>query len=57
MSADAVIATVNTALATLDRSEILAVHSMLDMYNNLGCSIDAHCRPIEDGYDKLFEAE
>ncbi len=51
MSADAVITAVNAALATLDRGEILAVHTMLDVLNNLGCSIDAHCRPIGDEPD------
>jgi hypothetical protein len=52
MSADAVINAVNAALATLDRGEILALHTELDILNNLGCSIDAHCRPIEDDPDK-----
>ena len=56
MSADAVITAVNTALATLDRVEILALHGTLDVYNNLGCSIDAHCDPIGDEPDdKLNE--
>ncbi len=48
MSAASVIAQVDAALATLDRDEILALHSTLDTYNNYGCSIDAHCRPIDD---------
>ncbi len=48
MSVAGVIADVNAALATLDRGEILGLHFTLDTYNNYGCSIDAHCRPIVD---------
>ena len=48
MGVAGVINTVNAALATLDRDEIDAVKNVLAGYNELGCSIDAHCRPIED---------
>jgi uncharacterized repeat protein (TIGR01451 family) len=54
MSVSSVISEVNTALATLDRHEILSLHAMLDMYNNLGCSIDAHCIPIMEEYDSMM---
>jgi isocitrate lyase len=40
------VAAVNAALATNDRAEILALATMLDDDNNLGCSIDAHGNPI-----------
>ncbi|MCJ7556044.1 MAG: hypothetical protein MUP90_03900, partial [Gammaproteobacteria bacterium] len=46
MGEQAVIDAVNAALATQDRGVILALHSELDGYNNLGCSIDNHCNPI-----------
>jgi hypothetical protein len=46
MGEQAVINAVNAALATLDRGTILTLHSELDGYNNLGCSIDNHCNPI-----------
>jgi hypothetical protein len=46
MGEQAVILAVNDALATLDRDTILALHTTLDGYNNLGCSIDNHCNPI-----------
>jgi hypothetical protein len=46
MGEQAVILAVNEALATLDRDAILALHTTLDGYNNLGCSIDNHCNPI-----------
>jgi uncharacterized repeat protein (TIGR01451 family) len=48
MSVGGVIDAVNAALATEDRDEILAQHAEFDMMNNYGCSIDAHCNPIED---------
>jgi uncharacterized repeat protein (TIGR01451 family) len=51
MGVGAVIDFVNEALATLDAGEIGAAKSTLDMYNNYGCSIDAHCNPIEDEPD------
>ncbi len=43
-----VIAQVNTALATLNRTQILALATTLDEFNNLGCGINAHCDPIDD---------
>ncbi|MFH1219018.1 MAG: FlgD immunoglobulin-like domain containing protein [Candidatus Eisenbacteria bacterium] len=46
MSQDQVILAVNAALATLDRTQMGSLQSMLDRYNNLGCFLDAHCRPI-----------
>jgi hypothetical protein len=48
MSADAVIDHVNAALATLDAGEINAAKNVLAGYNELGCPIDAHCRPQGD---------
>jgi uncharacterized repeat protein (TIGR01451 family) len=54
MGEAAVISAVNAALATLDRDEILALHGTLDMYNNYGCSIDAHCNPIVHGLEELW---
>jgi hypothetical protein len=48
MGVAGVIDAVNTALATLDRDEITAAKNILAMYNELGCSIDAHCNPIEE---------
>ena len=39
LSAQEVIAKVNAALATKDRSTILALASLLDGYNNLGCPL------------------
>lgn len=41
-----VIAAVNAALATEDRSTILQLASELDDLNNTGCQIDAHGNPI-----------
>jgi hypothetical protein len=46
LNVSAVINDVNSALATLDRNEILSLHGMLDTYNNYGCPIDAHCNPM-----------
>jgi hypothetical protein len=46
MGEQAVIDAVDAALASLDRDTILALHTELDGYNNLGCSIDNHCLPI-----------
>ncbi|MHC4459092.1 MAG: hypothetical protein ACYS0I_18785, partial [Planctomycetota bacterium] len=43
-----VIETVNAALATGDRTQILDLADMLDEYNNKGCPIDAHCNVIDD---------
>ena len=51
MSVGGVIAAVNDALATLDRGEMLGLKDMFDMYNNLGCPIDAHCRPCNGECD------
>jgi uncharacterized repeat protein (TIGR01451 family) len=51
MGADAVIDFVNEALATLDAGAINDAMSELAGYNELGCSIDAHCNPIEDEED------
>ena len=51
MSEAAVIASVNEALATLDRGVILDLKTMLDEYNNLGCSIDNHCIPCDGECD------
>jgi hypothetical protein len=59
LSVALVISRVNAALATMNRSDILALHAELDMYNNYGCTIDAHCRPHGDedsSPDKLGEA-
>jgi len=41
-----IIDAVNAALASLDRDTITELKDMLDMYNNAGCSIDAHGNPI-----------
>jgi hypothetical protein len=38
---------VNEALATLDKQAMVGLGGILDTYNNYGCSIDAHCNPIE----------
>ena len=51
MSVGGVIDAVDDALATLDRGEILGLKDMFDMYNNLGCPIDAHCRPCNGECD------
>lgn len=45
-SAASVISQVNTALASNNRTTMLALASTLDGYNNAGCSIDAHGNPI-----------
>jgi hypothetical protein len=48
LTVDEVIVQVNTALATGDRDTILALATVLDDYNNAGCSIDAAGNPIDD---------
>jgi hypothetical protein len=57
MSVASVIDAVNNALATLDREEMLALYEMFDTYNNLGCSIDAHCLPIEWPPDRSLDED
>ena len=47
----AVIDAVNAALASLDRDVILSLHTTLDGYNNLGCSIDNRGNPIPVAVD------
>jgi uncharacterized repeat protein (TIGR01451 family) len=54
MGETAVINAVNAALATLDRQEMVGLGGILDMYNNYGCSIDAHCDPITDGPEEAW---
>ena len=45
MDVGEVISAVNAALASCNRTCILALATELDMYNNYGCPIDAHCVP------------
>jgi hypothetical protein len=47
MTVAGIVTDVNAALATLDRQEMLGLGGLLDMYNNYGCSIDAHCDPVD----------
>jgi uncharacterized repeat protein (TIGR01451 family) len=46
MSVSEVISQVNAKLATCNRAQMLWLASELDMYNNYGCPIDAHCELI-----------
>jgi hypothetical protein len=46
LTVDQVKTMVNDALASGNRATILALAATLDGYNNLGCTIDAHGRPI-----------
>jgi uncharacterized repeat protein (TIGR01451 family) len=49
LTVGAVIEAVNEAIASMDKGEIISLAGQLDEFNNLGCSINAHCEPIEDG--------
>jgi hypothetical protein len=42
MSEAEIIDAVNAALASLNKSTMEMLKNQLDMYNNYGCSIDAH---------------
>jgi hypothetical protein len=46
MTLQEVINSVNAALATLDRTQMGTLQTLLDGYNNLGCPVNAHCDPI-----------